>query len=223
MLAQVSHSYRPFVEANDDVMLSADLQTDIAAHTTQFPPADYPMTMAAFKTVHDDYVILVNVAKGGDAAAVAARNQYRTTTWLPAVEKWADFVNIKAAGDPSIILLSGFHATKTTADASVVPVQMTLNGNSTAPGQFNYESKTKVDSHIFTLIGTIAGDVDISQDGNKIMLHANKDTVITLVNTNNKKGTVTGLTSKKDMDWTIVPRNPAGSGPKSPSINIVIQ
>src|SRR4051794_3451555 len=100
MLAQVSHHYRNVKEANDDVQLSFDLQTDIAAHTTQFPIAEYPMTMLIFKGIHDDYVILVNAAKGGDAAAVSARNQYRINTWLPAVDKWADFVNKKAAGDP---------------------------------------------------------------------------------------------------------------------------
>jgi hypothetical protein len=223
MLAKVSQTYRPLVEANDDVQLGTDLITDINGHATQFPIGTFGATMTAFAPIQTTYTGMVNAAKGGDAAAVSARNVYRAGTWLPQVDKIANLVNIQSAGDPSIILLSGFHATKITRDASVIPVQMNLNVTSTAANKLNYESKTIVSSHIFTLIGRIAADVTLTQDGDKIILDCNKATQITLVNTNNKKGALSGLPSGAKMAWIIVARNPAGTGDASQDANVTIQ
>src|SRR5947207_1997781 len=101
MIAQVSHHYRKLAEATDDVVFSTGLIAGIGGHPLQFPPAELPMPIPAFTIIHNAYSDLVDKAKGGDATAVAARNQYRKTTWLPAVDSYAPFVNLKSNGDPS--------------------------------------------------------------------------------------------------------------------------
>ena len=226
MLAQVSHYYRKFIEAKDDVALGNNLITDINGHPTQFPVGTFNAPMTAFAPIQTTYAGLAHDAEDGGAVEVKARNKYRTETWLPEVDKIAVLVNNQAAGDPSIILLSGFNATKQTADASVIPVQMQLSGSSPADAEFKYESKTIVDSHAFTLIGTIAADgTTVDQVGDTIVITTTKATKIVVQNTNNKKGLITGLTyfSSMKVNWIMIPRNSAGSGPKSFAITLTIQ
>src|SRR5436190_2207164 len=107
MIAHVARSYRAITnETEDDVQLGSNLLTDINGHTTQFPTTTFGTAMTAFATIQTNYAGLVTAAQGGDATAVSVRNQYRKLTWLPAVDGIANLVNVQAAGDPSIILLS---------------------------------------------------------------------------------------------------------------------
>ena len=223
MLAKVSHHYRFVKEVNDDIKLGDDLITDINGHPTQFPVGTFGAVMTAFATIHTTYKGLVIAASGGDAAAVAARNTYRASTWLPKVDEIANLVDIQSGGDPGIILLSGFHATKTTKDIAVTPVQMTLDVSSPGNGQLNYESKTKVASHEFLLIGVIDGHAIINEDGDVISIETSVPTTVTIVTTHSKKGSVKNLASGAKMQWAIRAMNAAGSGLLSKLIKLLIQ
>jgi hypothetical protein len=220
-----SHVSRHFesLKPIDQFLFGEELQSGLSGHPLVFPPAGLPMPILAFKTINDDYKIAIVDAADGDTDLIEAREQYRDNVWLPAVNDFVFYVEDIAKGNALIISQSGFHPTDTERTSSVVPVQMLMSVKSIAAGQLSYESVTKVDSHNFTLIGRIFGEATISQDGDRLIITTSKDTVVTVINVTKKKDTITGLPSEKKMVWNIIAKNPAGSGPASPDVTVIIQ
>jgi hypothetical protein len=202
--------------------LGADLILGITNNPTVF--TGLPMTILILTGINNTYSGLIADANGGDAIKIKARGDYYDLTWLPAIMEWVDYVNGVAKGNATIILQSGFKATKTSTDAHATPIQMILTTVPGASGSstIDFKSKTVVDATSFIVIGSKTGDITIDQMGDHLVINTIGATKIIIAPTTSKSGKVTGLVRKDEMDFVIAGINGAGTGPLSSKSNIIV-
>jgi hypothetical protein len=210
----------------DSPVLQAALGVKLIAGIPAYPLVftGLPMTILVFTGINDAYTGLITDASGGDTLKIKARTDYYDLTWLPAMMEWADYVNGVAKGNATIILQSGFDATKTTTDSHGIPDQMILTTVPGASGSqaIEFKSKTVVDAHAFLVIGVKTGDATIDQKGDHLEIVTNGATKIILVSSTSKSGTITGLVRKDEMDFVIAATNGAGTSSLSSKSNIIV-
>ncbi len=178
------------------------------------------VTVAAFTIINNTYKTKITAASGGDSLLIQQRDDYRDLTWIPAMESNAVYVESVAAGNGTTIVMSGYHATKTTFETHVRPVAMLLKVEGASTGAVDFSSTTKVDAHSFTIIAGKAGDLTISETGDHLVIKSTNDVIIfpsTL-----KRGQINGLTRGVEMDFYIVADNAAGLGPLYNKGNVIV-
>lgn len=210
-MIRVSLHYRHLKEPGDLRDFTQLVHDGLGAFPLIFIPADLPMTLTVIQGIIDIYKQKIIDAAGGDHLKIKDRDDYRDLTLLPMLDKLARHVEKIADGTALIILDSGFHATKDTSSASIIPVKMDVDVNSPGQGQLGFVSKTKVSAAGFALVGRVQGTT-LTQDGNKLIINTTGAAKIVIALLTSKKGTVTGLDSDTKVITQIIPFNTAGAG-----------
>jgi hypothetical protein len=217
--SSVSRSYRKFSPAakadfGDDVIAGFSANTSIYASPTK--------TIAQLTSINNTLRTKNTAADSGAETDINDRDEYIRLTWLPAFDLDALYVESIALGNPNTIVLSGYDATKTTNTAHSLPIQPVLSATGGASGEIKYQTKTVIDSHAFTTIAAIAGDAEVIQMADHIVIKANKATDIIIITNTTKKGNILGLTRKDEYDVQMTATNGIGTGPISAKSNVIV-
>jgi hypothetical protein len=224
MIFHVLHSYREIKKNDDQYDFGTLVIGMLTTNAAQFPAL--PLSVAQLTTINNQYLTLINAADGGDHAAIVARDTYRDSTWIPAFDETADYVDEVADGSENVILASGFKATKGTKESSTLPKQMHLDLKSTVAGQVVYKSDTEDvgKDATYLLVGKTRNMATITQDADgKILIETTGACNIVIAPVRNKKGSLSGCPSEEKMDFVITATNAAGTGPISAEAKIIIQ
>jgi hypothetical protein len=222
MKIQVSHHYRSLREPVDQFNFGTEVSAGVFGNSSTFITP--PFTQIIFDGINNTFKAKIDAAAGGDHDAIVARDTYRDATWIPAMDKMADYVNNLADGNVNTILLSNFHATKGDKTHSELPKKMTIKVDSPNHGEMKYKSLTTgIGAHSFVLIGKTDG-VTVTQAGDgKLLVETTGAAKFVVVPASHQSGSVKGLTSEVKMKFQIVPFNSAGAGPISEEASTIIQ
>ncbi|MBL0310687.1 MAG: hypothetical protein IPP77_13740 [Bacteroidetes bacterium] len=177
-----------------------------------------PITLSAFKTIHDTYEKKILAADSGDRDKILAMKNY-TPIWIDAMDKMGNYVDSVANGNSVTILKSGFHATKNEMNKLQAPEQMVVSARaSNYRGRIKIASVNKTNAYAMAAFAFTEdnGRVRIEKiDDHQLNIFINDQFVTAIYLTTKHRGEFQGLPRGKNGHFMMVGFNAAGLGAPS--------
>ena len=198
----------------EEIVFGQNVIDQMTANAAIFVTPDIPL--ATLQTVNDDLATAAHEAEGGEHAKVAAMRE-ADKIWDTTFGTQADYVDRIANGNETIILKSGYNATKSeTTPASIpnAPVVKEAKVNA-LPGSVHVEVEYQqgVKNYLYFFSST---DAPINLERYEFSL-AQNPYVIGFISDNHRKVDFNNLTSAVSLFLSVAAQNSAGvSEPSSP-------
>ena len=218
----VSHDFAK-LNANDAYTFGKSVIGQITANASTFP--NLPITLAELGTLttalHDTYAQYQQYGESKKGAYTDAHN-----LWKIKFSRTADYVDLIADGDESIINKSGFKPTKSESTPSTKIERLTgLDGEGMrTPGVVHVESGAiSVSSNKGYCFILAQKDVQIAQNGEQIDIYQDDKFICTIYAGNTKMHDFNGLPSVTKLQLRGFGFNPAGMGLLTDGVDILVQ
>ena len=198
----------------EQIVFGQNVHDKMLANALVFPTPDVPL--ATLLSVNDDMATTAEEAEGGEHAKVAAMRA-ADIIWDTTFGTQAEYVDRIANGSETIILQSGFNATKSeTTPASIphAPIVTEAKVNP-LPGsvhvEVEYQKGVKNYLYFFS-----SSDTPINLENNEFSL-AQNPSLVGFISDNHRKVDFNNLSSGTTLYLSVATQNTAGTGaPSSP-------
>jgi len=198
----------------EEIVFGQNVIDQMTANVAIFPTPDVPLV--TLQTVNDDLSTTAHEAESGDHSKVAAMyTAYKV--WDTTFGTHADYVDRIANGNETIILQSGFRATKSETSPAAIPTALTVTKAEVNPlpgsvhVEVGYQQGVKNYLYFFSTENT-----PINLENHEFSL-AQNPSVIGFISDNHRKVDFNNLTSGATLYLSVAAQNTAGIGvPTSP-------
>jgi hypothetical protein len=228
-------------------MNTAAIKAEVLRDFKNFPPAKqvsfgnqvlagmgaHPLVFSAPKILLTDLALINSTlntknlaAATGDKEAIRDRDNY-LPVWIDAYDQQADYVQLTANGNTTIIEQSGYHSTKTNSSRSIAPDKLMMDaGPNRQHGSIWYKSAPAGNHSSYLLIGVkdnnLPGGLQMIVEDGVIKLNANGIEFFIKPSTT-REGHLHGLTPRgAEIKVTALAFNPAGISPLSEPVSVIV-
>ena len=198
----------------EEIVFGQNVCDKMLANVLIFPTPDVPI--ATLQSVNDDLATAAHEAESGDHSKVAAMYD-ADKIWDTTFGTQADYVDRIANGSETIILQSGFHATKSETTPAAIPSALTVTEAKVnpLPGSVHVEVgfQQGVRNYLYFFSSS---NTPINFENDEFSFAQNPD-VVAFISNSHRKVDFNNLTSSVTLYLSVAAQNTAGIGvPTSP-------
>lgn len=198
----------------EKIVFGQNVHDQLTANAAIFVTPDVPL--ATLQTKNDTLSDTAEAAEGGDHAKVAAMHEAERD-WDTTFDTEANYVDRVANGNETIILQSGYSATKSETSPATIPEVPEVKEPKVNPAPGSIHAEVEFQQGVKNYLYFVStSNTPINLENNEFSLTQNPD-VVGFISDNHRKVDFNNLASGATLYLSVAAQNTAGIGaPSSP-------